>query len=106
MKGTTKVELNGKEIPLKFTLGISEDLQDYAKQNNIEDPDNDPKAQRVMFALMELYATDEWDCDNIVDKAVEKSRKFKALGVDQIKNILSLVDEATDGLGKDKAGSK
>jgi hypothetical protein len=106
MKGISKVELNGEEIKLKFTLGISEDLQEYADKHNIEDPDNDPKAQRVMFALMEMYANDEWDCDDIVDKAVKKSRKFKALGVDQIKNILALVDEATEGLGKGKAGKK
>lgn len=105
MKGQTTIEVNGKQVPLKFTLGVSEDLNDYAAKNNIEDVDNDPKGTRIMFALMELYATeDEWMCDDILDKAEKRCIKYKALGIDQIQVINALVEEATEGLDLGNVG--
>ena len=102
MKGQTKIELNGKDIALKFTLGVIEDLQEWAKKNNIEDPDTNPQGQRIMFALMELYGSDGWDCDDIIEKAEKESRKYKALGIDQIQKMMDMVDQASSGLGKGK----
>ena len=101
MKGQTKIELNGKDIALKFTLGVIEDLQQWAKQNDIEDPDSNPQGQRIMFALMEIYAGDGWMDDDIIEKAVKESRKYKALGIDQIQKMMDMVEEANAGLGKE-----
>ena len=103
MKGQTKVTLNGKEITLKFTLGVVEDLQDWAKKNNVKNPDSDMKGQRVMFALMELYATDDWMEGDILEKAEKECLKYKALGVDQITSMMEMIEEASDKMGKDKA---
>jgi len=98
MKGQTTINVNGEEVDLKFTLGISEDMQEYAEENDV-DPDTDPKAQRVMFALMELYATEEeWQDPNILDKAEEEALKYKALGLDQISTLTDMIEEATEGL--------
>jgi len=106
MKGQTKIELNGKKIELKFTLGVIEDLQEWAKKNDVDNPDTDPKGQRVMFALMELYAGDGWMDADVIEKAVAESRKYKALGIDQIQVMMDMVDGASEGLAKGKADGK
>jgi hypothetical protein len=97
MKGQTKIELNGEEISLKFTLGVIEDLQAWAKANDVKDPDTDPKGQRVMFALMEIYAGDDWMSEDVTEKAEKESLKYKALGIDQIQKMMDMVDEASLG---------
>lgn len=107
MKGQTTVKINGDEIPLKFTLGVSEDLQAYAEKEGLDNAEESPKGNRIMFALLELYATeDEWDCDNILDKAEDRCRKYKALGLDQMQNITDMVNEATDDLDVEVGNAK
>ena len=98
MKGQTKIELAGKDIPIKFTLGVIEDLKEWGKKHDIEDVDNDPKGQRIMFALMEIYATDKWKDTDVVELAEKESIKYKALGIDQISKMLDMVEEATGKL--------
>ena len=98
MKGQTKIELGGKDIPIKFTLGVIEDLKEWGKKHKIEDVDNDPKGQRIMFALMEIYASDNWENVDTVELAEKESAKYKGLGIDQVSKMLQMVEETTGKL--------
>ena len=101
MKGTKKIEISGEQITLRFTTGVIEDIQEYQEQNDLSEQDLDKmKHMRVMFALMELYATeDEWKDPDILDKAKEASFKFKNVDASQLGELMSIVNEVTEQVG-------
>jgi|SRR5690625_2049429 len=104
MKGRVTVNINGKDIKLLFVMGVHEDMSEWKKKHGVES-DDDPRLQRVMFALMELYATEsEWDCDDIIEKAEARSRKYKLMGFDQVKKVTDMINDATKGIAGNVPG--
>lgn len=106
MKGTKQIEFNGEKITFRFTAGVIEDLQEYAEQNDItpEDLDNKIKHQRVLLGLMEMYGKDSEKAardPEIIDKAIEKSYKYKAMDLDTMLDTLRAAGvEAEEDSGK------
>src|SRR5690554_2242121 len=101
MKGTKTVKVNGEEVAFKFTLGVIEDLQEYAEKYDIPEEELDRKMKhlRVQIALMELYATDAWKEEGIIEKAEKASLKYKGMEYAQMMEITSLMREAAGELG-------
>lgn len=99
MKGSKTINLDGKEIELKLTLGVFEDVQDHLKENGIEggieEALSEMKYLRFMLSKMAEYAGNEID-----------SEEFKKLEFDEISKAVSLITESTEGLpeGKGKKG--
>ena len=111
MKGTKQIEFDGEKITYRFTSGVLEDLQEYADENDIapEELENKIKHQRVMLSLMEIYGSDgeEWKDPDIVNKAIEKSLKYKNMDFQTMLNILESVGaQAEEASGKVKRATK
>lgn len=108
MKGTKKIQLGSESVTLRLTTGVHEDFQEYKEQEDLSDEDmNKFKHQRIMFALMELYATDDgWKDPDILEKAKDNSFKFKNLGFDQIDEINALTDEIAGEVGEPEEGNE
>jgi hypothetical protein len=98
MKGTKQIEINGEKVTLRFTTGVVEDLKEYADQNGLDEQELEKiKHQRIMLALMELYGTeDEWMSADILDKAKERSVKYKSMDFQQ---MMDVVDSITSEVG-------
>lgn len=108
MKGTKKIEVGDETVTLRMTAGVHEDWQTYLDENDLSQEDAQHfKHQRIMFALMELYATkDEWKDPNILEKAKERSFKFKNMGLDQINVLNELAEDAAGEVGNLKEAPK
>jgi hypothetical protein len=97
MKGSKQIELNGKKIDLRFTLGVLEDFQEYCENLKISSDEalQSMKHMREFLHLMTKYAGKE-----------VKSDEFKFLDFDQMQEAVGLIESATGQLGNPKAGAK
>lgn len=108
MKGTKKIELGDETVTLRMTAGVHEDWQQYMDDNDLSEEDAQQfKHQRIMFALMELYATkEEWKDPDILEKAKDRSFKFKNMGLDQIGTLTEMAEDAAGEVGNPKQAPK
>lgn len=108
MKGTKTIELGEDKVTLRMTTGVHEDWQQYLEDNGLSEEDAQQfKHQRIMFALMELYATeDEWKDPNILEKAKDRAFKFKNMGLDQVNVLNELAEDAQGAVGNLKKAPK
>ena len=99
MKGQTTIELDGQKIPIKLTLGVTKFYQKWAKKNNVDNPDNDPEAQLILFALMEIFATEKWKeaGADILEMAEKEAFKFHGLSFSETLKISEITEEIASG---------
>jgi hypothetical protein len=97
MKGIKEIELDGKKIKLRFTLGVLEDFQEYCEKNDLDVDEalQKMKHMREFISLMTEYAGDKVE-----------SEKFKFLDFYQMQDAIAIIGEATGSLGNPKAGAK
>lgn len=95
MKGHKSITLNDKEIKLKFTLGVLEDVQEYLKgegvKGGIDEALSEMKYLRVLISKMAEYAGNKVNPE-----------EFKDLEFSEMNKAVSLINESTEGLPKGK----
>lgn len=101
MKGVKSIELNGQKINLRFTAGVLEDFQEYAEREGLEGMELEKiKHQRVLLALMEKYAGDDWKEPDVLESAIEDSVKYKNMEIGELMKAVSVVGELELGNAK------
>lgn len=91
MKGHKTINLNGKSLKLKFTLGVLEDFQEYTGKPDIDAALAEMSNLRYFIYLMTIYAGEEIEPDDL-----------KALEFDEIEKAMEVIGSAS---GKLKAGA-
>ena len=90
MKGQTKITLNGKDIDLKFTLGVLEDFQDYCEENEL---DSDTALSKMKHLRQFLH---------LMTGGKVPAEEFKELEFSEMEKFTALVGQATGELGNVK----
>lgn len=78
MKGHTKIQLNGKDIELKFNLGAIEDFQDYCEEKKIDPAIAESKMKHLRH-LLHFMTGGKVSADEFRDLDISEVDKFKAL---------------------------
>jgi hypothetical protein len=94
MKGQTKISLNGKDIELKFTLGVLEDFQDYCEEHEL---DSDVALGKMKHLRQFLHLMTGGRVD---------AEAFKDLEFSEIEKFNAIVSQATGELGNAPKGAK
>ena len=93
MKGKTSIQLNGKSIDLKFTLGVLEDFQDYCEENKL-DADGALSKMKHLRHFLHLMTGGQIPANAFRDLEFSEIDKFNA--------IVSQATGATGELGNAK----
>lgn len=92
MKGHKTIDLNGRKIPLKFTVGVMEDMQEQV-DGDIDKALEKMSNMRQMIALMAKYAGEEVDAEEL-----------KQLDFGQLAIVTDFISETVQTVGNPTAG--
>ena len=79
MKNQKTINLNGKDLKLKFTLGVLEDFQEFAGTSDIDSALSEMKNIRYFLYLMAKYAGEQVEPDDL--KYLDLEEMGKAMEV-------------------------
>ena len=94
MKGQTKITLNGKDVVLKFTLGVLEDFQDYCEEKDLDSESALSKMKHLRQFL------------HLMSGGKVPVEDFRELEFSEIEKFTALVGKATGELGNVKGAAK
>ena len=108
MKGLKTIQVDGKQVQLRFCGGVVSFLQKFIKKHELDA--DDMEASFMMLSLAELFAKDDeaYKKPDFLDKAEENRYKYMLLDIPTIMNEISELSDVGDiaDKAKKKPGKK